>query len=517
MCNRRTSSSILISVLLTTVKAQLQTAEECPAGAAQCDGLPELLTWAAAHGAQCDRLQTDNTLAIRGLTATTNIPGGSVIVSLPRSLALSVSASQSCPSPHLIPQDVWSSSVKSFQLALLFLAETKKGRDSAWYPYIQTLPQHVDSLVHWSDPELHELQYGATQPEQQFLQEAKQQLDDIKELYWKLESSGLVTELNSTFEDLIWASDIVRSRAFAISTPEGWLSPKSIGIAAFMANVVLRIPFFRQWQATKRIISIARSVTFMCIGAILFGTQHVGNMDLALLPVIDSINHNSSSLGHLQPGGGGSTVEAIIGPDGAQAFQEVTAAYATASNEVLLQHYGFVDVENAHDEYTADILSYVEENVIDQPNEEQLQDVYASPALKTALSQAKLTNEGWSTETVTALRYLLASEEESRAAKSLQPVRWVTEVVQYRQLPTFGYIFKEAQPAATETRVDQVLSSVCQDIIKSKPTSLGDDETTLAQLQQTNSVTYRRKLALQFRIGYKSLLNKCILQYKISS
>ncbi len=27
--------------------------------------------------------------------------------------------------------------------------------------------------------------------------------------------------------------------------------------------------------------------------------------------------------GHLQPGGGGATVEAIIGPDGAQAFQEV--------------------------------------------------------------------------------------------------------------------------------------------------------------------------------------------------
>ena len=66
---------------------------------------------------------------------------------------------------------------------------------------------------------------------------------------------------------------------------------------------------------------------------------------------------------------------------------QVTAAYATASNEVLLQHYGFVDMDNAHDEYTADILSFIEENVIDQPNEEQLQDVYASPALKTALSQ----------------------------------------------------------------------------------------------------------------------------------
>lgn len=34
----------------------------------------------------------------------------------------------------------------------------------------------------------------------------------------------------------------------------------------------------------------------MCIGAILFGAQAQSNMDLALLPVIDSINHNSSSL-----------------------------------------------------------------------------------------------------------------------------------------------------------------------------------------------------------------------------
>ena len=66
---------------------------------------------------------------------------------------------------------------------------------------------------------------------------------------------------------------------------------------------------------------------------------------------------------------------------------QVTAAYATAPNEVLLQHYGFVDMENAHDEYTANILSFIEESVIDQPNEEQLRDVYAKPALKQALAQ----------------------------------------------------------------------------------------------------------------------------------
>lgn len=65
----------------------------------------------------------------------------------------------------------------------------------------------------------------------------------------------------------------------------------------------------------------------------------------------------------------------------------MTAAYATAPNEVLLQHYGFVDVENAHDEYTANILSFIEESVIDQPSEEQLRDVHAHSALKQALAQ----------------------------------------------------------------------------------------------------------------------------------
>lgn len=44
-----------------------------------------------------------------------------------------------------------------------------------------------------------------------------------------------------------------------------------------------------------QIIGICRSVTFVCIGAILFGAQSQGSLDLALLPVIDSINHKSSS------------------------------------------------------------------------------------------------------------------------------------------------------------------------------------------------------------------------------
>lgn len=87
-------------------------AEECPQGSSEGNSTPELLSWAVSLGAKCEKLRTDNSLATRGLVATSDIPGGSVIVSLPRSLALSVSPSQSCPDPKLISDDVWSSSLK---------------------------------------------------------------------------------------------------------------------------------------------------------------------------------------------------------------------------------------------------------------------------------------------------------------------------------------------------------------------------------------------------------------------
>ena len=69
---------------------------------------------------------------------------------------------------------------------------------------------------------------------------------------------------------------------------------------------------------------------------------------------------------------------------------QVSAAYATASNEMLLQHYGFVDMQNINNGYTADILDFIEQNVIDQPNEEQLQAVRADAGLTKALTQVPL-------------------------------------------------------------------------------------------------------------------------------
>ena len=53
--------------------------------------------------------------------------------------------------------------------------------------------------------------------------QVKRQLSDIKDDYDSLQSTRLVTDLDITLEDLIWASDMVTSRSFAF--------PKQLGTA----------------------------------------------------------------------------------------------------------------------------------------------------------------------------------------------------------------------------------------------------------------------------------------------
>ena len=58
------------------------------------------------------------------------------------------------------------------QLAALLLYEAKLGLHSNWYPWIQALPTQFDTLVHWTDAQLAELQLGSTATELDFLSQA---------------------------------------------------------------------------------------------------------------------------------------------------------------------------------------------------------------------------------------------------------------------------------------------------------------------------------------------------------
>ena len=48
-------------------------------------------------------------------------------------------------------------------MALLLLDERRRGRDSPVWGYVEHLPRHFDTLLHWSEAELCELCYPALQ------------------------------------------------------------------------------------------------------------------------------------------------------------------------------------------------------------------------------------------------------------------------------------------------------------------------------------------------------------------
>ena len=51
----------------------------------------------------------------------------------------------------------------------MLLCEVKYGAESPWHVWIRSLPQHFDTLMHWSQQELDQLQMNSTPAEQEYL------------------------------------------------------------------------------------------------------------------------------------------------------------------------------------------------------------------------------------------------------------------------------------------------------------------------------------------------------------
>ena len=55
------------------------------------------------------------------------------------------------------------------KLGLLLLKEVKRGPESPWHLWVDSLPQQIDTLIHWSDAELKQLQMDTTATERELL------------------------------------------------------------------------------------------------------------------------------------------------------------------------------------------------------------------------------------------------------------------------------------------------------------------------------------------------------------
>ena len=68
-----------------------------------------ILNWAAGAGIQHTHFTDYSNTAVRGVLAKHDIAPKTTVVSMPRSMALSVVMGQKSPFPKLVPEDVWQS------------------------------------------------------------------------------------------------------------------------------------------------------------------------------------------------------------------------------------------------------------------------------------------------------------------------------------------------------------------------------------------------------------------------
>ena len=79
-------------------------------------------------------------------------------------------ASQPTPEPeleqneeHRQKEELPVATCRHVKMALLLLEERRRGRKSPVWGYVEHLPRHFDTLLHWSEAELRELCYPALQ------------------------------------------------------------------------------------------------------------------------------------------------------------------------------------------------------------------------------------------------------------------------------------------------------------------------------------------------------------------
>lgn len=502
----------------------------CPPGDAAAQDCAEervaaLMSWAENSDLYAPRLQTGQVNGMRGLLASKQIKKGGLLMSIPRAMALAVHEGAPCPFPMFMGDAEWNTFPEDVQLAALLLYHAKLGLHSDWYPYIQALPTHFDTLGHWTPPQLAELQLGSTTTELDFLSQVEQSREVLQQLHETYRRSKFSQRFNVTLEDRLWAVDCVHSRSVEVPKPFNWLQPALTSTAMLIAAGIFGLSPVRKRPRSKTMLNLTLLALVLTAGPVVYSiilygaSQPGGQTGTALLPLFDILNHDVKQEGTwLSSSWTGNSFRITAATEGFEPGQEATISYGKKPNEAFLLHYGFVDTSYKSDFYSADLLEYVvqQENV----PAARVDALAADHKLHTAIESVSLKKGGAGREVIRALRFLLATPDEVQEAEEAgrSTGQWLADILEYRQLPTamtpFNYI---TLSNATEMRVQQVLHHFCSFVLKSKPTSVKADEAELSELSKHQLMSQneaRQLLAIQFRYGKKKILQSCIRKHQ---
>lgn len=285
------------------------------------------------------------------------IEAGSVLVTVPASLALSVELPRGGPDDSSVvrtlvdDRSAFRSSLPWFAQFALYLhkldkispsKQTSRG-DVNLRPWLDSLPRRFTTPIHWTPQQRTEwLQYSHME------ESVDRQVSSWKDMYETLKSctTGLPSS-GMTWEDFVWGCETARSRAFSGGYTGAPFNPFIYAFTLILVTAYVGLNLGTLEQA-------ANGAALVFCGSILRDfvfPKLFRNQKYVICPVIDMCNHSSVSTNanvayeFFANAYSLSTTSAVPGNS------ELFISYGSRSNDQLLQYYGFVERDNPHDIY----------------------------------------------------------------------------------------------------------------------------------------------------------------------
>ncbi|KAL7543157.1 hypothetical protein ACHAXR_013256 [Thalassiosira sp. AJA248-18] len=209
-------------------------------------------------------------------------------------------------------------------------------------PWMESLPRVYDTPIHWPESSLEELQYRPMM-EAVALQKRlwRQQYDELASA-----SADFASKLS--YDDFVWGCETARSRAFSGAYSGSAFNPIPYATVAVLVAVYLGLGIGTIEQA-------ANGAALVVCGSILkdFVLPKLLKVQrYVICPLIDMANHvgvGASGNVAFEYFSDGFSLSAL--EPGVSQGSEMFIQYGPRNNDQLLQYYGFVEDDNAHDVY----------------------------------------------------------------------------------------------------------------------------------------------------------------------
>ncbi|KAJ9507817.1 hypothetical protein QJQ45_019272, partial [Haematococcus lacustris] len=213
----------------------------------------------------------------------------------------------------------------------------------------------------------------------------------------------------------------------------------------------------------------------------------------ALCPLVDFINHSSASKSEVSLDYFSDRYSVQAGRDYSMG-EEVFISYGgNQTNDSLLQYYGFTEPDLPGDCYCMTrMMAWLEAE--QGPVAPWRLDALRQAGLMEAVSSVTLVRKGFPAESLHALRFLLAPDEEARNTALGGLASW-----------------QQAGSPEQEQRLALLLVAACEKELEALGTSLEQDLSQLALLRSARQNTAAEaRIALEYRIEKKKVLRDCL-------